>query len=104
MEAVEIVGRGGSLLDPGITQTVLQWMRRLGAQASDDPLLGLSEQERKILPLLAEGKTNREIASSLYLSEHTVKTYVSNILQKLNVSRRSEAAAFIARRRAQPDS
>jgi DNA-binding NarL/FixJ family response regulator len=101
VEAVEIVARGGSLLDPAITQTVLQWMRRLGAQASDDPLTGLSDQERKILPLLAEGKTNREIAGVLYLSEHTVKTYVSNILQKLHLSRRAEAAAFIARRRSQ---
>jgi two-component system, NarL family, response regulator DevR len=101
VEAVEIVARGGSLLDPAITQTVLHWMQRLGAQASDDPLLGLSEQERKILPLLAEGKTNREIAGGLYLSEHTVKTYVSNILQKLHLSRRAEAAAFIARRRSQ---
>ncbi|HEY7060478.1 MAG TPA: response regulator transcription factor [Chloroflexota bacterium] len=104
VEATEIVAQGGSLLDPAVTQTVLQWMRRLGAQAPEDPLIGLSEQERKILPLLAEGKTNREIAAQLYLSEHTVKTYVSNILQKLHLSRRAEAAAFIARRHSYSDS
>jgi two-component system, NarL family, response regulator DevR len=104
VEAAEIVADGGSLLDPAVTQTVLQWMRRLGAQAPSDPLIGLSDQERKILPLLAEGKTNREIAAQLYLSEHTVKTYVSNILQKLHISRRAEAAAFIARRHAYADS
>jgi two-component system response regulator DevR len=104
VEAAEIVADGGSLLDPGVTQTVLQWMRRLGAQAPSDPLIGLSDQERKILPLLAEGKTNREIAAQLYLSEHTVKTYVSNILQKLHLSRRAEAAAFIARRHSYSES
>jgi len=104
VEAAEIVADGGSLLDPAVTQTVLQWMRRLGAQAPSDPLIGLSDQERKILPLLAEGKTNREIASQLYLSEHTVKTYVSNILQKLHLSRRAEAAAFIARRHSYSES
>ncbi len=102
IEAVEIVARGGSLLDPAVTQTVLQWIQRLGTRAIEDPLLALSDQERRILPLLAEGKTNREIAAELYLSEHTVKTYVSNILQKLHLSRRAEAAAFIARRRGLP--
>lgn len=104
IEAVEIVARGGSLLDPAVTQTVLQWIQRLGTRAIEDPLLALSDQERRILPLLAEGKTNREIAAELYLSEHTVKTYVSNILQKLHLSRRAEAAAFIARRRGLPAS
>jgi two-component system response regulator DevR len=99
VEAVELVARGGSLLDPAVTQTVLEWMRRLGAHAADDRLAGLSEQERKILSLIAEGKTNREIAAALYLSEHTVKTYVSNLLQKLHLARRVEAAAFLAQRR-----
>lgn len=99
IEAVENVARGGSLLDPAVTHTVLQWMQRLGSPDAGDPLSGLSEQERNVLRLLAEGKTNRDIAATLYLSEHTVKTYVSNILQKLHLSRRAEAAAFIARRR-----
>ena len=60
----------------------------------------LSEQERKILPLIAEGKTNRQIATELYLSEHTVKTYVSSLLKKLQLVRRAEAAAYIARQQA----
>jgi DNA-binding NarL/FixJ family response regulator len=102
IEAVEMVADGKSLLDPGVTDSVLGWMRRIAAQGANDPndpLGGLSDQERHILPLIAEGKTNREIAGALNLSEYTVKTYVSNILQKLHMTRRSEAAAFIARRR-----
>jgi len=97
IEAVDLVARGGSLLDPLITDTVLGWIRRLGVAAPHDPLAGLSEHERKILPLIAEGKTNREIAERLFLSESTVKSYVSAILQKLRLTRRAEAAAFIAR-------
>src|SRR5688572_21163413 len=98
IEAVEEVAHGGSLLDPAVTQTVLSWMRRHGAQDPADPLATLSDHERRILPLIAAGKTNRQIAATLYLSEHTVKTYVSNLLQKLHLTRRAEAAAFIARR------
>jgi DNA-binding NarL/FixJ family response regulator len=62
-------------------------------------MASLSEQERKILPLIAEGRTNREIAQQLTLSEHTVKTYVSHVFQKLKLHRRSEAAALFARQR-----
>ena len=91
------VARGGSLLDPTTTQTVLAWMRRDGSRTASDPLTGLSAQERRILPLVAEGKTNREIAGALSLSEFTVKTYVSYILQKLQLTRRSELAAFVTR-------
>ncbi len=98
IEAVDEVAKGGSLLDPAVTQTVLAWMRRHGTQDPADPLATLSDHERKILPLIAAGKTNREIATALYLTENTIKTYVSNILQKLRLSRRAEAAAFIARR------
>ena len=97
VEAVQGASRGVSLLDPTITATVLNRMRRLAATAEDDPLAGLSEQERNILPLIAEGKTNRQIAAALSLSEHTVKSYVSNILQKLHLVSRAEAAAFITR-------
>jgi DNA-binding NarL/FixJ family response regulator len=97
IEAVEEVANGGSLLDPAVTQTVLTWMRRHGTLDPTDPLATLTEPERRILPLIASGKTNREIATTLYLSEHTVKSYVSNILQKLHLNRRAEAAAFIAR-------
>jgi two-component system, NarL family, response regulator DevR len=93
--AVETAAAGGSLLDPAVSDTVLHWMRgAAGTAPSGDRL---SEQERKILPLIAEGKTNRQIAAELYLSEHTVKTYVSSLLKKLQLARRAEAAAYIAR-------
>ena len=101
VEAVRTVALGGSLLDPAVTGVVLDRLKRAGSRGAEDPLVvaGLSPQERNILPLIAEGKTNREIAEVLVLSERTIKTYVSNILQKLQLSRRSEAAAFSARQR-----
>jgi DNA-binding NarL/FixJ family response regulator len=98
IDAVQAVWRGASLLDPAVTRQVLARVRRMGQQELDEDLRQLTEQERKILPLIAEGKTNREIATALYLSDRTVKSYVSNILSKLNLSRRAEAAAFITRR------
>ena len=96
-DAIERAMRGESLLDPAVTQRVLERVRTAGT-AKDDELSLLSEQERKILDLIAEGKTNKEIAKDVYLSDKTVKNYVSSILSKLNLRRRSEAAAFIARR------
>jgi two-component system response regulator DevR len=101
IEGIEAIARGGSLLDPAVTQTVLSWMQRPGVQVPGDPLTELSEREREILPLIAEGKTNRGIALMLFLSEYSVKSYVSNILQKLHLARRAEAAAFMARRESQ---
>ncbi len=98
VEAIEIVGRGGSLLDPVVTQKVLERVRQLGHGQTDDRLAELSEQEQRVLSLIAEGKTNKEIAQVLYLSDKTVKNYVSNILSKLNLARRAEAAAFYARK------
>ena len=98
IEAIELVADGGSLLDPTVTASVLDWMRVFGNRDTDDPFWGLSDQERRILPLIAEGKTNRDIATLLFLSEHTVKSYVSNILQKLHLARRTEAAAYMLRR------
>jgi two-component system response regulator DevR len=68
--------------------------------SSDGPLAELSEQERRILGLIAEGKTNREIAGIVYLSEKTVKNHVSTILSKLGMERRAQAAAFLAEQRA----
>lgn len=97
VEAVETVSRGGSLIDPALMQAVLKRMRFQMTQAPEDQHAVLSSQEQRILPLIAEGKTNREIAAALYLSEHTVKTYVSDILRKLHLSRRAEAAAFAVR-------
>ncbi len=98
-EAIQRVARGESLLDPAVTDKVLERMRRLASGDSDE-LSALSSQERKILSLIAEGKTNKEIAEEVFLSDKTVKNYVSSILSKLNLHRRSEAAAFIAERRA----
>ena len=98
IDAIERVARGESLLDPGVTNKVLERLRAGKADKGDDLSL-LSEQERKILDLIAEGKTNKEIAQEVFLSDKTVKNYVSSILSKLGLRRRSEAAAFIARRR-----
>ena len=98
-EAIERVAKGESLLDPAVTQRVLERMRRL-ATGEGDKLATLSPQERKIVTMIAEGKTNKEIAKEVFLSDKTVKNYVSSILRKLNFRRRSEAAAFIAERKA----
>jgi len=98
-EAIERVAAGESLLDPGVTDKVLARMRQMAAGETDE-LAALSPQERRILGLIAEGKTNKEIAEEVFLSDKTVKNYVSSILSKLNLRRRSEAAAFIAERRA----
>ncbi len=97
IEAVERVAGGASLLDPEVTRAALEFMRLGGSSQVDDSLASLSEQERRILPLIAEGKTNREIGAELSLSPHTVKTYVSSIFQKLHLARRSQAAAFVGR-------
>src|SRR3954453_21281879 len=93
--AVRTVAAGGSLLDPGTTARVMQ---RLRDQATaTDPLAGLSEQERKVLELIGEGLTNRQIGERMFLAEKTVKNYVSNVLAKLGMERRTQAAAFVAR-------
>jgi DNA-binding NarL/FixJ family response regulator len=97
-EAVEAVARGESLLDPQVTMRVLEQVRNLTTGGNGDKDTHLTENEFKILKLIAEGKTNKEIASEVYLSDKTVKNYVSSILSKLNLRRRSEAAAYIARR------
>jgi DNA-binding NarL/FixJ family response regulator len=95
-DAVEAVAAGESLLDPQVTRRVLDQMRGLANGGADKSQL--TENEQRILRLIAEGKTNREIAAEVYLSDKTVKNYVSSILSKLNLRRRSEAAAYIARR------
>jgi two-component system response regulator DevR len=98
LECLEIVAADGFLLDPAVTGTVLDSVRHLATRVNDDPLADLSDQQLRILPRMAEGKTNREIAGELSLSEHTVKAYVSDILSKLQLRRRAEAAAYVARR------
>ena len=81
--ALETVGRGESLLDPAVTEKVLERIRRMASGADTDELSALTAQERKILMLVAEGKTNKEIAAEVFLSDKTVKNYVSSILSKL---------------------
>ncbi len=97
--ALEAVGRGESLLDPAVTERVLARVRQIASGEQHDELAGLTSQERKILLLVAEGKTNKAIASEIFLSDKTVKNYVSSILAKLNLERRAQAAAFVARHR-----
>jgi two-component system, NarL family, response regulator DevR len=99
--ALENVGRGESLLDPAVTEKVLERVRRIATGTYQDELSALTAQEQKILALLAEGKTNKEIAADVFLSDKTVKNYVSSILSKLNLERRAQAAAFVAKHRAE---
>jgi len=100
--ALEAVGRGESLLDPAVTEKVLERVRRAASGSGSDELADLTAQERKILMLVAEGKTNKEIAAEVFLSDKTVKNYVSSILSKLNLQRRTQAAAFVAKHRLAP--
>ncbi len=102
VSALEAVGRGESLLDPAVTEKVLERVRRIATGTVSDELADLTSQERKILLLVAEGKTNKEIASEIFLSDKTVKNYVSSILTKLNLQRRAQAAAFVAKHHLAP--
>ena len=95
VDAVIAVAAGRSLLDPDVTGKVLERLRE--TRAEDPAIAALTEQERKVLAGLAEGRTNREIGEKLFLSEKTVKNYVSRILDKLGLSRRAEAAAYMAK-------
>ncbi len=94
VRALEAVGRGDALLDPAITQRVFQEVRRAVKEEEASAFANLSQQERHVLLLVSEGKTNREIAKALFLGEGTVRNYVSSILSKLGVSNRAEAAAY----------
>ncbi|HEY8649176.1 MAG TPA: response regulator transcription factor [Candidatus Limnocylindria bacterium] len=100
VDAITAVAAGGSLLDPEVTGKVLERLRE--SRAEDPALASLTEQERKVVAGLAEGKTNREIGESLFLAEKTVKNYVSRILDKLGLSRRAEAAAYMAKHKPRP--
>ena len=99
ISSLESVGRGDSLLDPAVTEKVLDRVRRIATGTYTDEMAQLTQQEQKILLLVAEGKTNKEIAQEVFLSDKTVKNYVSSILSKLNLERRAQAAAFVARHR-----
>lgn len=93
--ALRKVAAGGSLLDPELTAQVLDRLRN--PRPDPDPLADLSAQERRVLALIADGLTNRQIGAEMFLAEKTVKNYVSRLLSKLGMARRSEAAAYAAR-------
>jgi DNA-binding NarL/FixJ family response regulator len=95
VDAIRRVAAGQSLLDPNVTERVLERLRR--GPEEDERLARLTDQERRILDLIAEGLTNRQIAERIFLAEKTVKNYVSNLLAKLGMERRTEAAVFAAR-------
>jgi two-component system, NarL family, response regulator DevR len=102
IQGIKQVAAGESLLDPLVTTRLLD---RLRHQGEGDELSALSQQERRILELIAEGLTNRQIGERMFLAEKTVKNYVSNLLSKLGMSRRTEAAVYAARlseRKARP--
>lgn len=95
VESVRRVANGETLLDPALVERARERLRR-GAE-EDERLKGLTPQEHRILALLAEGRTNRQIADEMFLAEKTVKNYVSNLLSKMGMSRRTEAAVYAAR-------
>jgi two-component system response regulator DevR len=97
--ALERIGRGESLLDPAVTQQVFKRMRESSRKTENEAFSALTQQEMKILVLLAQGKRNKEIAEQVFLSEKTVRNYVSSILSKLSLSTRSEAAAYAVKHR-----
>lgn len=94
IKAIEAVGRGEALLDPAVTQRIFQEVRKAAKEEEASAFSALTQQEKHVLVLVSEGKTNREIAKALFLGEGTVRNYVSSILSKLGVSNRAEAAAY----------
>ena len=97
VRAIRSVGQGQSLLDPAVTASVLDRLRKGKHLLRDERLARLTAQEERILQLVAEGRTNKQIGDELRLAEKTVKNYLSSILSKLEVARRAEAAAYLAR-------
>jgi len=102
VSAIRTVGEGKGLLDPTMTAIVLAKLRNTRQLLKDEKLARLSPHEERILGLIADGQTNKDIAQELHLAEKTVKNYVSSILSKLGVARRAEAAAYMARRSSTP--
>ncbi|MEA2683081.1 MAG: hypothetical protein QOK05_1409 [Chloroflexota bacterium] len=102
VRAIRAVGRGESLLDPAVTGSVLARLRKGKHMLDDEKLSRLSAQEERILGLVADGRTNREIGDEMHLAEKTVKNYMSSVLNKLEVARRAEAAAYLATHRRLP--
>lgn len=94
VQAIHAIAGGQSILDPAVTESVLARMRSLSTMDANGQNVMLSPQERRILPLVADGKTNKEIAVALGLSDKTIKSYLSNIFEKLQVTSRTQAAAM----------
>ena len=94
VRALDAISRGEAMLDPAVTQRVFQEVRRAVKEEEASAFAHLSQQEKHVLQLVSEGKTNREIAKALFLGEGTVRNYVSSILSKLGVNNRAEAAAY----------
>ncbi len=97
LDAIRALGRGESILDPAVTREVLAELNALAQAADTEPAAGLSERERQVLRLVAQGYTNKEIARDLSVSPFTARNHVTHIMEKLDVSRRSEAAAEAVR-------
>jgi two-component system response regulator DevR len=95
VDAVRRVAGGQSLLDPAVTQRVLRRIRE--GEPAEDPLRSLTKQERRILDLIGQGLTNRQIAAEMFLAEKTVKNYVTQLLSKLGLERRTQAAVLVTR-------
>jgi two-component system response regulator DevR len=95
VDAVRRVAAGQSLLDPAVTQRVLRRIRE--GEPAEDPLRSLTKQERRILDLIGQGLTNRQIAAEMFLAEKTVKNYVTQLLSKLGLERRTQAAVLVTR-------
>jgi two-component system, NarL family, response regulator DevR len=98
IRAIHTVAEGQSILDPSVTERALRWMRGLSNGLRTPGTEQISAQEERVLSLVAEGKTNKEIATALDLSDKTVKNYLANVFQKLRVTRRAQAAAFFVKR------
>lgn len=98
LRAIHTVANGQSILDPQVTERALNWLRGIGRTPHLPGTDSLSAQEERVLALVAEGHTNKEIAAALNLSDKTVKNYLANVFQKLRITRRAQAAAFFVKR------
>lgn len=97
LQALRTVARGHAYLDPRVTHHTFAYLRRIAGRAPERNSPPLSPQEQRLLPLVAQGKTNKEIAAELGLSDKTVKNYLANVYNKLHITRRSQAAAFYSK-------
>ena len=100
IRSVRVVAKGQSILNPALTQRAVNWIKAWPAQARLVRGQSLSPQEERVLALVAEGLTNKEVAATMQLSDKTVKNYIANIFQKLHISRRAQAATFFVKRQA----